>query len=537
MVLLNPTALSPVTICGATAPEADWLKLHQLEFLLTETASWPYKAQRWIYEQQRDLLRTKLGPPAPVVTSPPPAKPKATATLPIPATPSRARTHDRAANQTASRSPSIQWLLSERNIKLALYSGGLLLIPLRVDFRGHQLDPGFPALANWPLPWPSPRRCTLGGFWLHRRPAYRVGGVALLTIASGFLSLNFLVAQSYIFGPRGWAPENMLLLAALTCLLAYSATAIYTRSGLMTLLGASALVAAVTASLQLARTDLPSSLLAYSLTALLLLGVAALAGRHERLAFTTIPLGLVAHLALPLLYLAGVVAWFFAADGALFASYVTVLAAYILTDWEWHRPVWQTWHQQHSFVSFLLNLPRWFAALLGLSTLLLFAEYHDWSGWQTILAFSLLNAAYLLIAGWLASPEQPLASLPLVLAAYSSSLLATMLAVPDTQNLIIALLANVTLLALSAQLFQNYNFMFGAIWLLLAPLYLILEQWVPDLVHRGIYLGLVALLYAAAGYGFGRRKTGHWHALSHGSRRPLAHRHHTDLVQYHRAGY
>ncbi|MCA9985984.1 MAG: hypothetical protein KDE59_16875, partial [Anaerolineales bacterium] len=330
--------------------------------------------------------------------------------------------------------------------------------------------------------------------------------MALLAIASGFLSLNFVVTQSYILGPHGFAVENMLLLAASFCLLAYSVTAIYTQSWLITVMSAGALASACAALLTIYHADFPAGLLAYSLVAGLLLVAAAGAGRRARLQFATIPLGLLAHLALPLLYLAGVIAWFAGEPWTLFASLFIILAAYVLTDWEWHRPVWQTWRQEHKFVSLLLQTPRWFSSVLGLSTLLLLSQQWQLADWQTILLFGLLGAAYLLIAGRLSEPNQPLAGLPLVLAAYGSSILATLLAITDTHSLIVALLANVLLLAVSARLFQNYNFMFGAIWLLLAPIYLILEQWLPDVVDRGLYLGLLCLLYVGAGYFFGRRR-------------------------------
>src|SRR4030067_3796041 len=105
--------------------------------------------------------------------------------------------------------PFDQWLLSERNIKIALYMGGALLVLAGIIFIG----------VNWMrIPGPVKFAITmlvtglmyLGGFLLFQKPMLRIGGIALLGVASGFLPLIFAVLQIYVLrlrglaGGRGW---------------------------------------------------------------------------------------------------------------------------------------------------------------------------------------------------------------------------------------------------------------------------------------------------------------------------------------------
>ncbi|MCK4725879.1 MAG: hypothetical protein KAT29_08750, partial [Anaerolineales bacterium] len=163
--------------------------------------------------------------------------------------------------------PFDQWLLSERNIKIALYTGGLLLVIAGLIFIG----------VNWTrIPGPGKFAITLmvtglmylGGYLLFQREAYRIGGIALLGVASGFLIVDFAVLQIYVLGPSGMSDEVLWLIASPLCLLFYMLTAYWTRGDLFTYLSLAALVSIVTAALVLINAPLTAFALAYALLAL-----------------------------------------------------------------------------------------------------------------------------------------------------------------------------------------------------------------------------------------------------------------------------
>ena len=63
------------------------------------------------------------------------------------------------------------------------------------------------------------------------------------------------------------------------------------------------------------------------------------------------------------------------------------------------------------------------------------------------------------------------------------------------------LLGDVLLLAVSAAIHRDYRWVYGAVWLFMLPVYLIVYLNVPVLYHQGLLMGALGLLYVAAGYG------------------------------------
>jgi len=205
--------------CGNVYALEDLVEVSRLEFLLAETAVWPEADVRsQPYADRLAALKARLlpAPPASVVTQAPAAEAIPQPTHPQP----QLKAGPVLARPVPKPIPFDQWLLSERNIKIALYTGGMLLVLAGLIF----------VAVNWArIPGPAKFAITLlitglmylGGYLLFQRPTLRLGGVALLGIASGFVPLNFVVLQIYIFSARGLSPNVMWFIGSLPTLLLY----------------------------------------------------------------------------------------------------------------------------------------------------------------------------------------------------------------------------------------------------------------------------------------------------------------------------
>jgi Predicted membrane protein (DUF2157) len=305
--------------CGTAYASQDLLELRQLEFLVQATSAWPgTEALRQRYVERLEALRARLVAPATAPQALHPAVPEPgpppLAPMPVsvegpqpaaaPARPEPAPT----PKPKAEAVPFDQWLLSERNIKFALYTGGLLLVIAGAIFIG----------ANWARIHDLVKFAILvgitagmyaGGALLYRRPSLRLGGVALLAIASGFLLLDLAVLQIFVFRGLGLDDRAMWLIASLVVMPLYFLTAYKTRASLFTYLGIAAAASAVTAAMALLELPWEAYLLAYSVLAIALL-LAAHAVRAWPVAdFTSFPLWIVSQIAAPLLFLASIAIW------------------------------------------------------------------------------------------------------------------------------------------------------------------------------------------------------------------------------------
>ena len=187
------------TSCGEAYASEDLLELHQLEFLVETTAEWDVpESVRYPYLERLKSLRDRVihKEHVPPLEPTPIAAEAAPAIAVEPSIQAEAMAIPTKVEKAPPREqvPFDQWLLSERNIKLALYTGGLLLVLAGLIFIG----------VNWTrIPGPGKFAITLlvtglmylGGYLLFQRPAYRIGGIALIAVASGFLALNFAVLQ------------------------------------------------------------------------------------------------------------------------------------------------------------------------------------------------------------------------------------------------------------------------------------------------------------------------------------------------------
>ena len=195
--------------------------------------------------------------------------------------------------------PFDEWLLSERNIKFALYGGGLLLFIAGIIFVGVNWD----RIAG-PVKFAITLMITgltyLGGYLLYQRPAFRLGGVALIALACGFLTLNFAVLQIYVMGPEGLLPEVMWLMASPVCIIVYYLIASWTRHELFTYITIAALASLILAALVVVQAQNMVGVLAMALFGLGLLGVAFRVESSSLTDFLYRPALYVSHGVLPL---------------------------------------------------------------------------------------------------------------------------------------------------------------------------------------------------------------------------------------------
>ena len=287
--------------CGEGYAAQDLLELHQLQFLLEETADWEgTDVLRESYAKRLEQLQDRLVPrkpaepvaaptlePAPAkVTAVPAAAPAVAAALPavepVPGpVPPPAPPKEKVAFD--------QWLLSERNIKIALYSGAALLVVAGLIFIGVSWG-RMPGPAKFAITVMVTGLMYLGGYLLFRRPALRIGGIALLGVASGFVIVNFAILQLHVLGPMGLRNDVMWLIASPLCLVLYVLTAYWTRGDLFTYISLAAVVSTVTATLFVLGAPLLAYPLAFALLAYGVLWLARAVQNTQLADFTRLPL-------------------------------------------------------------------------------------------------------------------------------------------------------------------------------------------------------------------------------------------------------
>jgi hypothetical protein len=534
-------AIRRCTRCGEAYVAEDLEELTKLGFLIEETAGWEgIEALRQPYVERLEALRARLerrapakpeaAVPAPVVAgavvapAPAPAPAPARATAIPAAEPAAARPGPAPAPPPAfpkEKVPFDQWLLSERNIKIALYAGALLLVAAGMIFVG----------VNWArIPGPAKFAITLlvtgltylGGYLLFRRPALRIGGIALLGVASGFVVVNFAILQLYVLGPAGLRNDVMWLIASPFCLALYLLTAYWTRGDLFTYLGLGALASAATAAIIVPGAPPLLLLLVYALLAYGLLWLARAVHGTGLADFTSLPLLIVAQGGMAALAVAAVATWSgttgcspcpsgspwlaILALGVVVLFYATTDAA---SRWLAAQPSSRlpqpivdalvTWHPA-----------RWVAGVLLPVTVTLVLLELDVGDTVSGMILMLLALAYLGVGYALEHREGRRAcGWPLYAVAYAVALLVTVMAAPEADSLYLVLFGDVILLALSSVIHRSYWWIYGAAWLFMLPLYLILTLYVPNLAYRGLFMGLLGLNYAIAGYALGRRSL--WH--------------------------
>lgn len=487
--------------CGEAFATQDLERLDQLTYLLAETAEWEIPAAvRQPYQdelqalQQRVRRRPAAEPaPAPVVTAPieavvaVSAEPDPTPVPPTTATPSPSTTPQRADSE-----PFDQWLLSERNIKIALYAGGAMLVIAGLIFIGVNWT-RIPGLGKFAITVLVTASMYWGGTRLFKRPAYRIGGVALIAIASSFLTLNFAVLQIYVLAQRGIADNVTWLVASLLCLAAYVVTARWTRHELLTLFGVAAVASAVTALLALLDSDVGWVVLAYAVATCGLLAVAWTARRQDNARYVYRPTLILAQLFMPLvLLLAFVVIAFESDDLSRWVTYGAVLVAvlfYLSTD-RFFSQLWARWPGVGLFMALFVVV----SAEMGFDDM------------TVGIALMVLALIYLGIGQQLQRRTDRLsAGLPLYIFAALGAGYVTALSLFDQPSLIRALVGDVVLLTAAYASFRQPIFAYAAAWLLMLPVYLVAETNFDAYPQQGIIMGLLGLVYVGLGGWLWRR--------------------------------
>ena len=475
--------------CGEAYASQDLLELRQLEFLVEETSSWEVpETVRSPYMERMQRLRDQVLRRAPLQ----PVEPILPAAEPIP------KKVEAPTAPPKEQIPFDQWLLSERNIKLALYAGGALLVIAGIIFIG----------VNWTrIPGPGKFAITLmvtglmylGGYLLFQRPAYRLGGIALLGIASGFLTLNFAVLQIYVLGPGGLRNDVMWLITSPLCLLVFMLTAYWTRGDLFTYISLAAVASTMTAALVVIGAPDLVFVLGYSLLALAILALARTLQATRLAAFTRMPLLIVSHVAMPLVIVAAIVGWVsetgctLCGAGSPWLALIALGAGvlfYVTTD-----------------VAFEWLAARWTAAVLFPVTLSLLLIELDFSSTAAGITLMVLALGQLGVGYGLERREERRASgWPLYATAYAVAAFVTFQAIPEADALAQVLLGDVFLLAVSAAIHRDYRWVYGAAWLFMLPVYLYIDLFVSALPNQGLLMGVLGLNYTAAGYAVGRRQ-------------------------------
>ncbi len=488
--------------CGTIYASDDLQILRQLEFLLKETADWhEAETRRQPYVQTLAALKARI---LPTLTAAPIAALNAQAVAPLTSSAQPAVAVEPAPIAREPKTPAVpfdQWLLSEGNIKIALYSGGALLILAGLIFVGINWA-YLPGLVKFAITLTITALMYVGGYLLFRRPVLKLGGIALLAIASGFVPLNFVVLQIYLLGERGLSANAMWLITSLFCLLAYALTAWRIREELFTYFSLAALVSAITALMVLANVGQDIFVLIYALLALALLLAARFVPSITFASFTRLPLLIVSQLAAPVLFLVSIALWVrstgcfnctVADPRVVLEAMVAIVIFYVVTD--------------RLFARFEA---RWAAAFMFALTFVFILIELKFSGIATGITLKVLALIYLGVGYALErKADKRTAGLPLYAAGYAVAAFVTLqsLAAITTgrEDLAKALLADVILLAVSARVHRRYEWIYGAAWLFIAPVLIYATIYLNGSSNIGLALGALMLAYVAAGYWLGRR--------------------------------
>ena len=454
--------------------------------------------------------------------------------------------------------PFDQWLLSERNIKIALYTGGLLLVLAGLIFIGVNWE-RFPGPVKFAITLMFTGLMYLGGYLLFKRPTLRIGGVAMLAVASGFLPLNFAVLQIYIFAERGLSSEAMWLIGSLLTLLLYALTAYWTRAELFTYLSLAAIVSALTAALALLDARPLGYALAYAMLMLAFLLCARALKPTALAGFTCKPLLIVAHTAMPVLMIFSAALWIGdtgcascpsdSPNGSPWLALATMFTGvlfYVATDIA-TKALAGTGHAttgaatteiagkgsapagiaaaeaapidvaaiETTLTDIAVRWPvaRWVAAFAFAITFVFLLIELRFDGVATGFTLMALALAYLLLGYVLQRRAgKSSAAWPLYAAGYAVAGLVTVQALagfgqsPD--QLAKVLIADAILLVVSAWVHRRYEWLYAAAWVFIAPVFIYTGMYLPGIENSTSNQAarlMFALAYLLGGYVLERR--------------------------------
>jgi hypothetical protein len=520
-------AVKRCTHCGEAYVTEDLLILHQLEFLLKNTDSWNVSdALRAPYVERLDTLRARLVRKKPVKPEPvvkaeaavvPQTEVAETAAVPVPEPSAHVAVPPPAPAPPKEKVPFDQWLLSERNIKIALYSGSVLLVAAGLIFVSVTWG-RMPGPAKFAITLMITGLMYLAGYLLLRRPTLQIGGLALLAVASGFVVVDFAILQLYVLGPAGLRSDVMWLIASPLCLLLYVLTAWWTRAGLFTYISLVAVASTLTAALYVANAPWLAYIPAYALLAYTILWLVWIVENSPVADFTVLPLWVASQLGMVAATAVGFIGWATQTGCTtcpVGSPWLAILALgvgvifYTTTD---IRMKWSEFGKPlgipQSAIDYVARWrpARWVAAiLLPVTTGLALTELSAGDALSglvmLLLALGYQGVGYVVER----REKQRDGAWPLYTTGYAVALLVTAMAAPDADSLYQVLIGDVLLLLASAAIFRDYRWIYAAVWLLMLPVYLILYVHVPNPMYQGLLMGLMGLNYTVAGYVLGRR--------------------------------
>lgn len=486
--------------CGTAYASEDLLRLRELEFLLSEIEGWPgAAARRAAYIDELTALKSRLlweteGQAGDSVWGQARASQQARDTAPSQPHPT--------SRTSREHLPFDQWLLSERNIKLALYSGAVLLLVAGAIFTS----------VNWVrIPGPGKFAISLlatglmylAGFTFYRRPDLRLGGIALLFLGAGFLPLNFVILQIYIFGPRGFTAEAMWLIGSLPTLLLYSLTAYWTRNHLFTYLSLVPILSALSSLLSLLDATPQAYVFSHAVLLLLLQLLVHLLQGTRLAGFTRVPILIAVNLGMPAVFLAATFLWM---DGfgltvpwrgnawLALAAMLTGVIFYVASavGLRWQKSQWAATFSLALIATLFFSKLEISDTAAGASLSLLAFLYllagrileirfrHRFSGWSLYAAAYVLGA-FLTFKALIGAGEDP-------------------------DHLANILIGDVALLLASAYIHRQIAWVYAATWLFIAPVYIYAWRHLLGRVEAGAALTFLMLNYGVAGYALSRRK-------------------------------
>lgn len=475
--------------CGKSVPPEELLEVSHLEFFLSELESLLdvlpgplFSELKLRYEKRLEILNERLKPLPSAVPLPPVA---------APASSMREEAAPLSVETAESRKVSFyEWLFSERSVKFALYTGAFLLLLAGVIFVRSRWGE-MAGEAKFAVLFLITGLLYLCGYLLFQNRRVRVGGIAVLGLASGFAPLNFAILQIYVLGPHGSSDEIMFLTASLACLLIYFLTACWTQADLFTYLGVAALAGSLTGVLELLDAATSLYLPCFLFLALLFLFTERALMKTPQADFMGRPLLVSAQVAAPILLAVQIASllWSEGSWAALAGLFVGVVF-YAATDFFYR-----------------VRLARWCTAslipFLAVFTLDQLRVPFSLAG----LCLMLLSIAYLALGSYLERREnRRSAGLPFYVVAYLMAFWITSHSAGDALHLLKALAGDVLILAVSGYIHRNRLWIYAAAWLFLLPFNIALTLFVPEHSYWGLLMGLLAINYLLAGVFLGREE-------------------------------
>jgi len=143
------------------------------------------------------------------------------------------------------------WLLGEGTIRGVLSLGGLLVVAAAIIFVVANWG-SFPGFLKFGVIFMVTCGLYLLGYTLYNTPI-RTAGVTFIAIGSLMAPLNFYALYQFVLKPNGAPPEGAWLLGSVACGMLYATTAWWLRTSLLTYASAAALAALVGSTLSVAR--------------------------------------------------------------------------------------------------------------------------------------------------------------------------------------------------------------------------------------------------------------------------------------------